>query len=169
MIHVFELPYLSAGEAGRSINFSIGLRLPGDVPSYPACEPAALDCSACAASNTAAPPTSGRWLPSPPSCRDGTPCAIRLLSLAICVSINCWTRTSYCSRAIRQKKDSKPSAVNVPLTQYPENAAQQPPANTCRREDHKKEQQRVPPVSRLQWSSGRLRQGGLSRRSSSVN
>src|SRR5215467_215698 len=29
-------------------------------------------CSACAASNTAAPPTSVRWPLSPPPCRDGT-------------------------------------------------------------------------------------------------
>jgi len=55
----FELPYRSAGEAGHSINCSIGLRLPRDLASYPACEPAALNCSAGAASHTAAPPTSG--------------------------------------------------------------------------------------------------------------
>src|SRR6516164_2626715 len=69
---MFQTPPHERREAGRSINFSIGLRLPRDVPSYPACEPTALGCSACAASNTAAPPTSVRWLPSPPPCRDGT-------------------------------------------------------------------------------------------------
>src|ERR1700756_2813792 len=72
MIHVSNSPPSLAGEAGRSLNFSIGLCLPRDVPSYPACEPAALGCSACAASNTAASPTSVRWLLSPPPCRDGT-------------------------------------------------------------------------------------------------
>src|SRR5215472_5381496 len=67
-------PTLSAvqGETGRPINFSIGLRLPGDVPGYPACEPTALGCCAYAISNTAAPPTSGRWPLLPPPCRDGT-------------------------------------------------------------------------------------------------
>src|SRR5215467_1015407 len=65
-------PPCSVGEAGRPINFSIGLRLPRDVPGCPACESAALGCSAYVASNTAAPPTSGRWLLSPPPCRDGT-------------------------------------------------------------------------------------------------
>src|SRR5215472_6659342 len=59
-------------EAGCSINSSIGLRLPRDVPGCPACEPAAQCCSACAASNTAAPPTSVRWPLSPPPRRDGT-------------------------------------------------------------------------------------------------
>src|SRR5215472_4351920 len=67
-------PTLSAvqGETGRPINFSIGLRLPGDVPGYPACEPTALGCCAYAISSTVAPPTSVRWPLSPPPCRDGT-------------------------------------------------------------------------------------------------
>src|SRR5215813_2574900 len=74
MIHVSNSPTLfhSKGEAGRSINFPIGLRLPRDVPGYPACEPAAPGCCACAISSTAVPPTSGRWPLSPPPCRDGT-------------------------------------------------------------------------------------------------
>ena len=41
MIHVFELPCFFRREAGCSINYPIGLRLPRDVPGYPACEPAA--------------------------------------------------------------------------------------------------------------------------------
>jgi len=59
-------------EAGRSFNYTIGLRLPGDIPGYPACEPTAPGCCACAVSNTAAPPTSGRSPLSPPPYRDGT-------------------------------------------------------------------------------------------------
>ena len=40
MIHVFELPCFKGRQGAQSIS-SIGLRLPRDVPGYPACEPAA--------------------------------------------------------------------------------------------------------------------------------
>src|SRR5262245_55112414 len=75
MIHVSNSPtflLLPKGEARRSINFPIGLRLPRDIPGYPACEPTAPGCCACAVSNTAAPPTFERWPLSPPPYRDGT-------------------------------------------------------------------------------------------------
>src|SRR5215469_13861602 len=68
---MFRTPRAYSGqrEAGCSINFAIGLPLPRDVPGYPACEPAAPGCCACAISSTVAPPTSVRWPLSPPPCR----------------------------------------------------------------------------------------------------
>src|ERR1700736_742953 len=72
MIHLFELLFLFPEEAGRPIKKTIGFRLPRNVPGYPAWEPAARAALLHAASNTAAPPTFVRWLPSPPHCRGGT-------------------------------------------------------------------------------------------------
>ena len=72
MIHVSNSPTL-LGWGGRALTQFLDRLAPTTGCSgHPACELAAPGCSACAASNTIAPPTSVRWLLSPPPCRDGT-------------------------------------------------------------------------------------------------
>src|ERR1700676_5129796 len=107
MIHLFELLFLFQEEAGRPIKKIIDLHLPRNVLICIQWEPAARAALLHAASNTAAPPTFVRWLPSPPHCRGGTsfadsPAAIpdrisRPSGLLPPAKIAPWSCLAYCS------------------------------------------------------------------------